>query len=88
MPKPIVGITMGDPVGVGPEVLVKALAEGSVTSVCRPVVLGDNVVLNRALALTGVSLPLCELDAFRRETFKGGNTIGVVSLSNLRLEET
>src|SRR2546426_9169514 len=47
MVKPIVAITMGDPAGVGPEVVLKALADPRVRSVCHPLVLGDLGVLQR-----------------------------------------
>ena len=39
--KPILGITMGDPFGNGPEITVKALADKSVYDRCRPLVIGD-----------------------------------------------
>ncbi len=41
MSLPRVGITMGDPAGVGPEVVVKALGHGEVREICRPIVIGD-----------------------------------------------
>lgn len=44
-PKPRVGITMGDPAGIGPEVVLKAVAEEEVTSVCTPVLIGNAEVL-------------------------------------------
>ncbi|MEK6549105.1 MAG: 4-hydroxythreonine-4-phosphate dehydrogenase PdxA [Nitrospirota bacterium] len=43
--KPILGITMGDPAGIGPEVIVKALARPLVRRLCRPVVIGSPEVL-------------------------------------------
>lgn len=39
--KPIIGITMGDPKGIGPEVIQKSLALPSIRRICRPVVFGD-----------------------------------------------
>ncbi len=42
---PLIGITMGDPAGVGPEIIVKALADSTIYESCRPVVLGDKEVL-------------------------------------------
>lgn len=39
--RPIIGITMGDPFGNGPEITVKALADPAVCARCRPVVIGD-----------------------------------------------
>ncbi|MBI2350326.1 MAG: 4-hydroxythreonine-4-phosphate dehydrogenase PdxA [Deltaproteobacteria bacterium] len=47
MAKPIVAVTMGDPAGVGPEVVLKALADPVVRKVCHPLVLGDWEVLSR-----------------------------------------
>jgi len=44
---PIIGITMGDPAGIGPEIIVKALKDTSVTSMSHPVVLGDRGILER-----------------------------------------
>lgn len=41
MHKPVLAITMGDPAGVGPEVIVKALEHDQVWQACRPVVIGD-----------------------------------------------
>ena len=39
--KPIVGITVGDPAGIGPEIVIKALADRSTAETCRPVLIGD-----------------------------------------------
>lgn len=58
MKKPIVAITMGDPSGVGPEVIAKALVDPAVTSACRPLVMGDAAAMERALAVTGAALTL------------------------------
>jgi 4-hydroxythreonine-4-phosphate dehydrogenase len=54
---PAVGLTMGDPAGIGPELIVKALGEGGgVEAYCRPVVIGDARRLARAAELC--SLPV------------------------------
>ncbi len=50
---PLLAITMGDPAGVGPEVLVSALARRRARSVCRALVIGDARVLHRASHLAG-----------------------------------
>src|SRR5213075_1213930 len=43
--KPRVGITIGDPAGIGPEVVLKAVAEKEVSDVCVPVIIGDAQLL-------------------------------------------
>jgi 4-hydroxythreonine-4-phosphate dehydrogenase len=56
MARPRIGITMGDPAGVGPEVVVKALARREVYALCRPLVVGDRHRLERACTLCGLAL--------------------------------
>lgn len=58
MKRPVLGITMGDPAGVGPEIIARALAEPGVTAASRPVVVGSAAVMKDALALVGSPLAL------------------------------
>jgi 4-hydroxythreonine-4-phosphate dehydrogenase len=46
--KPVVAVTMGDPAGVGPEVVLKALADPATKKACHPLILGDWGVLQRS----------------------------------------
>ena len=39
--RPVIGITMGDPSGIGPEIIIKVLSDSSIYEICRPVVFGD-----------------------------------------------
>ncbi|MBU4447078.1 MAG: hypothetical protein KKD99_00735, partial [Proteobacteria bacterium] len=66
--KPILALTMGDPVGVGPEIIVKALVDARIYQVCRPLVLGDLGALERArLALDpGLKIHLADRPAAGR----------------------
>jgi 4-hydroxythreonine-4-phosphate dehydrogenase len=56
MERPIVLITMGDPTGVGPEVIAKSVSQPAVRSRLRPLVIGDTRRLRQAVKLTGVEL--------------------------------
>lgn len=51
--KLILGITMGDPASIGPEITIKALAQKSVYEECRPLVVGDASVMEAALKIVG-----------------------------------
>jgi len=55
MTLPIVGITMGDPTGIGPEIIVKALSTEEPFQVCRPVVFGDREVLSKTIERIGLA---------------------------------
>ena len=69
--RPILAITLGDPAGIGPEVVLKALGHGEVFAACRPLVVGDRGVLERAAAWVDI-----------RPRFEG-----IVEISNGRYEE-
>jgi 4-hydroxythreonine-4-phosphate dehydrogenase len=56
--RPLLGITMGDACGVGPEVILKALAHREVYEICRPVVIGLADFLLRDMAIAGVDLDI------------------------------
>jgi 4-phospho-D-threonate 3-dehydrogenase / 4-phospho-D-erythronate 3-dehydrogenase len=45
--RPVVGITMGDPAGIGPEVIIKSLSDRSVDRKVRPIVIGDIGLLEK-----------------------------------------
>ena len=51
--KPLIGITLGDPAGIGPEITVKALADHPIDEKCRPLVIGDASILERAAQIVG-----------------------------------
>lgn len=60
---PRIAITMGDPAGIGPEIVVKALAEGGSASQCIPFVLGDPAAMARAVAVVGVPVRIVASDS-------------------------
>jgi 4-hydroxythreonine-4-phosphate dehydrogenase len=47
--KPILGITMGDPAGIGPEVIAKALKGTTLRRICSPIVIGSEEVMRRTV---------------------------------------
>lgn len=54
MNKPVLAITMGDPSGVGPEIILKALAREDVRASCAPLVVGSAGVLHRVAGMLGL----------------------------------
>ena len=55
---PLIAVPMGDPAGIGPEILVKALSEQNFSGICRLVVIGSRQVLTRALSNCQINLPI------------------------------
>lgn len=54
--RPIIGISMGDPSGIGPEICVKALSDASIYYRCRPVIIGDADVIKNILHVLKINL--------------------------------
>ena len=86
MHKPAIAITMGDPCGIGPEVVVKALADPRVYASCRPMVIGNTFAMNQAVKATGLPLAIRETDD---PTVAGEDptTVDVVDIHNLNPED-
>jgi 4-hydroxythreonine-4-phosphate dehydrogenase len=56
MQKPIIGITMGDPSGVGPEICLKALKNECILSRFIPIIFGDTRVIRRVMPIVGCNI--------------------------------
>src|SRR6476469_969283 len=83
--RPLVGVTPGDPAGVGPEITLKALAEADLYELSRPLVIGDRGVLERAAQAIGVTP---RINVIRRPAdgrFEVG-TIDLLDLANVELD--
>jgi 4-hydroxythreonine-4-phosphate dehydrogenase len=80
--KPIIAVTMGDPAGIGPEIILKALNTTEVWEVCRPVVVGDMGVLERARRLMPLST-LIRLKGVEKPIAGDGDYIPVIDLVNV-----
>jgi 4-phospho-D-threonate 3-dehydrogenase / 4-phospho-D-erythronate 3-dehydrogenase len=81
--KPIIGISMGDPAGIGPEIIVKALLKRSVYAQCKPVVVGDAGVIKQAVDFLNVSLKVNAISRIGDAKCKYG-TIDVFDLANFQ----
>lgn len=83
MDRPILGISMGDPYGNGPEITVKALADRNIYERCRPLVVGDASSMGYALKVagkvSGIKLKLNRITEVKEAKFVYG-TIDVIDL--------
>ncbi|WP_223592050.1 4-hydroxythreonine-4-phosphate dehydrogenase PdxA [Neobacillus bataviensis] len=77
--KPSIAITMGDPSGVGPEIIVKSLNDQNIYENCRPFVIGDLKILKRALDVTNSDLQLNSISNPEEAKFQYG-TIDIIDL--------
>jgi 4-hydroxythreonine-4-phosphate dehydrogenase len=77
--KPIIGITMGDPAGIGSEIIAKALNQFEVYTKCRPVVIGDKRAMEEAVKMANVSLEVQRI----KDTADASFTPGVIDVYDL-----
>lgn len=77
--RPIIGITMGDPCGIGPEIAAKALADAAVYQRCQPIVIGDADIIERAIRFVSVPLTVNRISAVESAIGRPG-TIDVYDL--------
>jgi 4-hydroxythreonine-4-phosphate dehydrogenase len=77
--KPILAITLGDPGGIGPEIIAKALAHASVYDQARPLVVGERRAMEAAIRITSVPLEVRTVD----RPSEVGDKLGIVDLVDL-----
>lgn len=82
--RPIIAITMGDAAGVGPEIVLKALALDEMYVLCRPLVVGDVGVLAQARQVLGLHVDLHRAADVGGGCFEPGS-IDVLDLANIDL---
>lgn len=88
METPLIAVPLGDPAGIGPEIVAKAVIDEKVLARCRPLVVGDAAVMERALATCGLICTVRTIEAPRLGRYGTGDIqlidLGNVELSTLR----
>ncbi|MCK5522226.1 MAG: 4-hydroxythreonine-4-phosphate dehydrogenase PdxA [Thiomargarita sp.] len=83
MEKPIIAITLGDPAGIGPEVVVKSLCNPQLYDVCRPLVVGDKNVVENVLSLCDNVAAKVNVIEIPWQGAYQPNTIDLIDLQNV-----
>ena len=84
---PLIAITMGDPCGIGPEIIVKALQSPEIDSICRPFVIGDRLAMERALAVCGSELTIHEISDPEDAAATPEGCVALLALSRLSADD-
>ncbi len=77
--KPVLGITMGDATGCGPEIIVKSLGESRFYDMSRPVVIGDAKIMERAVKIVGGTARIRKVTSMEG----AGHTHGVIDVLDM-----
>lgn len=79
---PLIAITMGDPAGIGPEIIVKALNSTQIHTLCRPIVIGDGSVIDKTIHSLNSRMKLNPIRSINEVTGKS-DRIDLIDLHNL-----
>lgn len=82
--KPILGVTMGDPTGAGPEIVAKALLSDEIRGLSRAVVIGDAAVMHAALEIVQIPAKVRVIKNVGEAQFADG-VIEVIDLRNVNM---
>ncbi len=82
---PIIGITMGDPAGIGPEITALALSNPEIYKICHPIVLGDIKILNKAVKLLDINHTPLKINLVKEACYKFSEP-DIINLSNIDIE--
>jgi 4-phospho-D-threonate 3-dehydrogenase / 4-phospho-D-erythronate 3-dehydrogenase len=86
MKRPIIGITIGDPAGIGAEITIRALSRKEIYKKSKPVVIGSKSVIDDAIRFIPSDLKVNIIKDM--EKIKGEfGTIDLLNLDNIRLDE-
>ncbi len=83
--KPIIGITMGDAAGIGPEIIIKSLINATIYEACRPFVLGDLDIMRKAAKTTRTNLELKSVGEPEECEFRYG-VVEVLDFNDIDIE--
>ena len=80
--KPTIAITMGDPAGIGPEIIAKALLDKETYHISKPVVVGDSRVMQMGIEVAKATLKINPIENINNAIYNLG-TIDLIDLQNI-----
>lgn len=82
MEKPIIAVTMGDPAGIGPEIVAKSIADKATYDVARCIVIGDKNVMEKAIEIVGADLKVNVVESPADGDYSYG-VLNMIDLDNI-----
>lgn len=86
MKKPLIAVPIGDPAGVGPEIVAKSAAEDKVFEAADLIVVGDKKVMEKAIGVVGVDLKIHVVDSPEDGSYDKG-ILNLIDLDNVDMDQ-
>ncbi|WP_353136795.1 4-hydroxythreonine-4-phosphate dehydrogenase PdxA [Pseudopedobacter sp.] len=84
--KPIIGITMGDPASIGPEIALKAVLNPHIHEICKPLIVGDATVFRNIAEVLSIDVKINSVQQVAEAKFELG-TVDIFDLQNTNLSK-
>lgn len=82
MRKSLIAIPIGDPAGVGPEIVAKSVASKEVFEVANCIIVGDKTIMENAIKITGTNLEIHVIETSEEGDFREG-VLNLIDMGNI-----
>lgn len=86
MVKPLIAVTMGDPAGIGPEIVARTIDDKEIFNIARCIVIGDRKIMEKAIQIVGADLKIHVTDNPAEGDYSEG-VLNLIDLDNINMDQ-
>ncbi|WBW49383.1 4-hydroxythreonine-4-phosphate dehydrogenase PdxA [Peptoniphilus equinus] len=86
MEKPLIAVTLGDPAGIGPEIVAQSIADKDIFDIARCIVIGDRKIMEQAIKIVKADLTIHVVEAPDEGDYSYG-VLNMIDLDNIDMDK-
>ena len=86
MAKPLIAVTLGDPAGIGPEIVARTIDDKEIFNIARCIVIGDRKIMEKAIQIVGADLKIHVTDNPAEGDYSEG-VLNLIDLDNINMDQ-
>ena len=86
MAKPLIAVTMGDPAGIGPEIVARTIDDKEIFNIARCIVIGDRKIMEKDIQIVGADLKIHVTDNPAEGDYSEG-VLNLIDLDNINMDQ-
>lgn len=86
MVKPLIAVTMGDPAGIGPEIVARTIDDKEIFNIARCIVIGDRKIMEKAIQIVGADLKIHVTENPAEGDYSEG-VLNLIDLDNINMDQ-
>ena len=86
MAKPLIAVTMGDPAGIGPEIVARTIDDKEIFNIARCIVIGDRKIMVKAIQIVGADLKIHVTENPAEGDYSEG-VLNLIDLDNINMDQ-